>query len=141
MNKQLIVDLEHSKVIVGVCSRNIIRYLLKFHTNINRLISVFKSYRIVIGESDSSDGTLGYLKNWFLSDPSVTVHTFSHPTRDSEQYHSHTRRLGYCRSFLLNKARTEHQLEQARFYLVADPDVNANDILSLETFLSNFEYD
>ena len=52
-----------------------------------------------------------------------------------------TDRIAYCRNHLLNTAREKQWLARAQLLLVADADVNANEILSRETFLTNFNYD
>ena len=141
LDERLIAYLKNQTVIISACCRNLIPYLSKFRRNINAITSAFKGYRLIFGESDSTDATLTYLKNWSLSDLNVTVHTFGKLANNSNYYEQRTSRLSYCRNFLLNNARNDHHLEQARFYLVVDPDVNANDIFTMDNFFSNFEYD
>ncbi|CAF1182512.1 unnamed protein product [Didymodactylos carnosus] len=50
-------------------------------------------------------------------------------------------RIAYCRNHLLETARKNGWLAKAAYYLVLDVDVNANNILTLQNFLTNFEYD
>lgn len=138
---QLITALKCYRIIVSACCRNLFTYLPKFREKINLIVSVFHSYQIIFGESDSVDGTLNFLRNWSRSDPNVVVHTFGKLTNSTNHYEGRINRLSDCRNFLINDARKQNQLDLAKFYLVVDPDVNGNDILTLDNFLSNFVYD
>ncbi|CAF3600360.1 unnamed protein product [Rotaria sp. Silwood1] len=49
-------------------------------------------------------------------------------------------RIAYCRNHLLNTARKNQWISRTQFLLVLDVDINANSILSVNNFLSNFDY-
>ena len=50
-------------------------------------------------------------------------------------------RIAYCRNDLLQIARRNKWITTAKFLLVMDIDMNANTVLTVESFLTNFEYD
>ncbi|MDB5388806.1 MAG: hypothetical protein JWM11_4452 [Planctomycetaceae bacterium] len=61
-------------VICGLC-RNVRHFLPKFAARAERLGSMFRDYRIVLFENDSTDATLEFLTDWQLQD--VRVHVLS----------------------------------------------------------------
>jgi hypothetical protein len=50
-------------------------------------------------------------------------------------------RIAYCRSDLLQNLHKNNLIDKAKFLLVLDIDINANTILTVDNFLTNFEYD
>ncbi|CAF0983973.1 unnamed protein product [Didymodactylos carnosus] len=104
---------------------------------VTEIVSIFKDYQILIGESDSTDETWNYLKQWALIDSHVTIETYGEL---SKIYCSRSVRVAHCRNRLLDTARKNGWLREAPFYLVMDVDVNANNVLTLKNFLTNFEY-
>ena len=62
------VNLSSSTIVIAACCRNVGKHLVQFRRNIRTITALFGSYRIYLGESDSSDETLTILKNWEKSD-------------------------------------------------------------------------
>jgi hypothetical protein len=56
--------LKNCSLIVAVCARNIESHLSIFQQNIENIASLFEEYHIFIDESDSTDKTLIYLRQW-----------------------------------------------------------------------------
>ena len=90
-SSHLVSAMKCSKVIISACCRNVLGHLPKFRANMYRIVSVFHSYQIIFGESDSIDGTLAYLKNWSRNDPNVKVHAFGKLTNSTDYYAGRTR--------------------------------------------------
>lgn len=128
----------HDFVVVTACGRDVHRFLPYFRRNMESILTVFQDYRILLGESDSADNTLAYMKNWSLTNSKVFTYTYGNLTNSYST--RRTDRIAYCRNHLLDKAREKHWLSRSQFLLVADIDVNANSVLSLDNFLTNFDY-
>lgn len=62
------VYLLNSTIAIGACCRNVKKYLQGFQRNIRSITTLFGQYRIYLYESDSSDQTLKYLKEWKQND-------------------------------------------------------------------------
>ncbi|CAF0741785.1 unnamed protein product [Didymodactylos carnosus] len=127
---------KNQSVIAMACCRNVHRFLPVFRRNVERIVSVFKDYKILLGESDSSDRTLSYLYNWSLSNKNVIVQSYAQMGFFSKR----AQRIAHCRNSLITLAKNKSYFYKASYYLVMDVDVTSNDVLSLENFLSNFEY-
>jgi hypothetical protein len=129
---------KHS-VLVMACGRDVADALPTFKTNLYSLVSLFKDYHILLGESDSIDNTLAYMQQWQQTDNNVHVYTYGYlrQTYSIER----TPRIAYCRNNLLEHARKKHWLTQAQFLLVLDIDINADPILTVDNFRTNFQYD
>ncbi|CAF1241970.1 unnamed protein product [Didymodactylos carnosus] len=126
-------------VVVTVCARNVEQHIPLFQQNIKQIVSVFKDYRILFGESDSSDETLTSLQKWAANDAEhIIVEAYGNMLK---YISDRAVRIAYCRNHLLETARKNGWLAKAAYYLVLDVDVNANNILTLQNFLTNFEYD
>jgi hypothetical protein len=129
--------LANSSVVVIACCRHSHNFLPTFRRNLQRIVSVFGNYTILFGESDSSDLTLPYFKNWSALDPRVHVQTYD---KLDVMFTRRTVRIAFCRNSLLNAARLNRYIQAARFLIVLDVDVNSNEVLTKESFLTNFEY-
>jgi hypothetical protein len=93
---------------------------------------------VLLGESDSTDNTLTYMKKWSSVDPKVLIQTYGNLRNTS--FIQRANRIAYCRNRLLSTARTNNWISRAQFLLVLDVDVNANSIFSANNFLTNFNY-
>ena len=126
-------------VVAMACCRNVASFLPNFRRNIEKILTIFKDYRLLLGESDSTDDTLTYLQNWSSVNPKVLVYSYGN-LKDT-YFARRADRIAYCRNHLLNTTRANDWFSRTRFLLVLDVDVNANPILSVNNFLTNFNYD
>lgn len=133
------VSLRNDSVLVMACGRNVERALPNFRDNTYQILQFFKSYRILLGESDSSDQTLSYMQAWAQADDRVQLYTYGNLIDTYSIYR--TARIAFCRNDLLSRARHHRWIDEAKYLLVMDIDINAHQILSADTFISNFEYD
>lgn len=134
----ILAKLKSLSVVVASCCRNVNKHLPRIRRHLDSFVVLFNDYKILLGESDSTDETLAYLRNWSSSDKNVVVQSYGNL---SSVFPRRTDRLSYCRGSLLNYARTRLPFDKIALYMVLDVDViNDNDILSQETFLTNFEY-
>ncbi|UJR32539.1 hypothetical protein I4U23_020001 [Adineta vaga] len=127
-----------SFTIVTACARDVAEFLPQFRRNIENILSIFKDYRLLIGESDSIDETEIFLKKWSLGNSKLLHYTYGNLTTTFST--RRTDRIAYCRNHLLTIAREKQWISRAQFLLVVDIDVNGNSVLSLENFLTNFDY-
>ncbi|CAF1432955.1 unnamed protein product [Adineta steineri] len=133
-----LTQLKKLSVVAAGCCKNVRKHLPRIRKHLESFVSLFKEYKILLGESDSTDGTLAYLENWALNDINVVVQSYGNL---SQVFLRRTVRLSYCRGSLLNYARIKLQFDQFQVYMALDVDaINDNDVLSQETFLSNFDY-
>ncbi|CAF3847368.1 unnamed protein product [Adineta steineri] len=132
------VSFNRSFVVAMVCCRDVARFLPHFRQNIETILSIFKDYRLLLGESDSADDTLTYLNKWSSTNSKVLTYTYGNLTKTYSTRRSD--RIAYCRNHLLNTIREKQWISQAQFLLILDADINANPILSLDSFLTNFHY-
>ena len=131
--------LKRESALVVACCRNVSEFLPMFRRNVERIVHLFGNYRILLGESDSSDGTLNFIQKWASESENVFVESHGNLTRRIPS--SRTQRIAFCRNHLLNITRQESWLLNSRYLLVMDVDINANEVLTTQNFLSNFEYD
>jgi hypothetical protein len=129
--------LKNCSLIVAVCARNVESRLSVFQRNIEKITSLFGEYHIFIGESDSTDQTLMYLRQWSEKNDRVTIKTYGNL---SHNIASRSDRIAYCRNNLLDEVRSTDlfRLPKHIFYMVADADANTR--LNRPNFLSNFDY-
>ncbi len=133
------VSFVNDSVIVTACGRNVADALPVFRKNLYSILNVFRDYHILLGESDSKDKTLMSFRRWEKEDHRVHVYTYGSLTTTYSTNRAH--RIAFCRNDLLRTARQNNWLTKAKFLLVMDIDVNANSILTVDNFLTNFEYD
>ena len=131
--------LKNSSALFTICARNVAKFLPTFRHNVEQITAVFRDYRILVGELDSSDDTLVLIQNWGAEDRKVFLQLYG--TLSQVSLLSRSERIAFCRNELLKTARNKKWLLQARYLLVMDVDINANSIFNTENFLSNFEYD
>ncbi len=110
---------------VAVCglARDVCGVLPRTIARIERLGSMFRSYRVVLYENDSRDGTLEHLRSWQDRNPAVTILTESlgkrrweavtHPDRTSD--------MAYYRNQYLNHVR--RQCDHVDHAIVVDTDL------------------
>jgi hypothetical protein len=132
------VFLKDESVVVIACCKDVSEFLPVFRRNVEQIVALFGSYRILLGESDSSDSTLHFIQKWASDSKNVFVKTHGNL---STMISSRTERIAFCRNHLLNITRQKDWLFDSRYLLVMDVDINANNVLTTENFLSNFEYD
>jgi hypothetical protein len=133
------VSLADDFVIVTACGRDVAAYLPLFRKNLYSILELFKGYRIFLGESDSLDSTLMNFRQWQNEDSNVHVHTYGNLIETYSENRAH--RIAFCRNDLLRAVRQNDWISKAKFLLVMDIDINANPILTVDNFLTNFEYD
>ena len=133
------ISLSNDFVIVTACGRDISASLPLFQKNLYSIVLLFKDYRILLGESDSADDTLEKFRLWKEQDSRVFVRTYGNLAATYSTNRAH--RIAYCRNDLLRIVRAKKWITTAKFLLVIDIDMNANTILTVENFLTNFEYD
>jgi hypothetical protein len=133
------VSLTSDSVIVLACGRDVAEAVPVFRKNLYPILKLFKDYRVLLGESDSTDSTLMYFRHWKDEDSKVHVHSYGNLTATYSKNRAH--RIAFCRNDLLQIVRKTNWINEARFILVMDIDINANPILTVDNFLTNFEYD
>jgi hypothetical protein len=133
------VSLANDSVIVLACGRDVAEAVPIFRTNLYSILKLFKDYRVLLGESDSKDNTLMSFRHWKDEDSKIYVHTYGNLSTTYSKNRAH--RIAYCRNDLLQTVQKNNWINEARFLLVMDIDINANPILTVENFLTNFEYD
>ena len=133
------VSLINDSVIVLACGRDVAQAVPVFRTNLYSILKLFKDYHIVLGESDSKDNTLMTFRRWKEKDSKIYVHTYGNLSATYSKNRAH--RIAFCRNDLLQTIRRNNWINQAKFLLVMDIDINASPILTVENFLTNFEYD
>lgn len=70
------VDLKIWTLAISACCRNLQKNLIGFEKNIRTIGKRFRSYRLFLLESDSTDGTLEFLQQWEKNDSDhVVVHS------------------------------------------------------------------
>jgi len=129
--------LKNRSLIVALCARDVERHLSVFRWNIENIASLFGEYHIFIGESDSTDKTLIYLRQWSEKNGRVTIKKYGNLSHNIAR---RSARIAYCRNDLLDQARRTDlfRLHKHTFYMVADADINTR--LNRSNFLSNFDY-
>jgi hypothetical protein len=132
------VSLVDESVIVLACGRDVAAALPGFRRNLYLILKLFNDYRVVLGESDSKDSTLLDLQEWRDQDGKVQVYSFGELRHTYSENRAH--RIAFCRNSLLNISREIETKKKFRFLLVIDIDINASPILTVDNFLSNFEY-
>ncbi len=120
-----------------MCARNIESQLSVFRRNIENIASLFKEYPIFIVESDSTDKTLIYLRQWHEKNDRVTIKTYGNL---SYNITNRSDRIAYCRNNLFDEVRSPSlfRLSRNTFYMVADADISI--LLNRGNFLANFDY-
>ena len=98
-----------------------------------------RSYRVLLGESNSSNGTLQLIQKWASEPENVSADTYG--ILSSIFPESHTQHIAFFRNSLLKIMRQKNWLFDSNYLLVMDVDVNAKDVLTVENVLPNFEYD
>ena len=129
--------MKNCSLIITACARNVEKYLPDFRSNIEHIASLFGQHFIFIGESDSTDTTLMYLRQWRDQNKQVTLKTYGNL---SQMIPERSVRIASCRNDLLEDVRRLDLNRPSRhtFLLVADVDANAR--LREPVFLSNFDY-
>lgn len=97
--------------------------------------ALFRSYRVVIFENDSVDGTLGMLRAWEASNPNVTVLSESlcgHPDFPGDRF----ARLALCRNRYVDHLDASPELADCDYVLVVDLDLTGG--WSLDGIASSF---
>lgn len=131
--------LKNTSAIFTICLHNVAKYLPKLRRNVEEIASLFGKYHILLGKLDSSDQTAFIIQNWANHDKNIFVHHFGNLSKRYST--SRTEYIAFCRNQLIGTARDKEWLRDAEFLLVMDANVNANDILTLSNFVSNFQYD
>lgn len=129
--------LNSSSLIVAACGRNIESHIFEFRDRMQNITSLFGEHHIFIGESDSSDNTLKYLRQWAKENDRVTIRTYGNLSHNMAM---RAVRIAYCRNDLLDEIRRIGHFRSPRrtFYMAVDPDINKR--LNQPNFLSNFDY-
>lgn len=129
--------MKNCSLVIAACARNVENHLPEFRSNIEHIASLFGQYFLIIGESDSTDRTLMYLRQWSEQNKQVTVKTYGNLSRTIRE---RSVRIASCRNDLLEEVRRLdlNRLSRHTFLLVADVDANAR--LRESVFLSNFDY-
>lgn len=133
------MSLASESVLVMACGRNVETAIPGFQRNVYAIVKPFRNYRILLGESDSTDGTLSTMQQWRAND--TRVHLYAHGNLSQTFSFLRTQRIAVCRNSLLENARKNNWMKEARFIFMMDMDINRNSILTLTNVLTNFEYD
>ena len=125
--ENVIHQLQSIKLVAVACARNVSQSIDGFRKHIEPIMDLFHpSSRILILESDSTDGTLEKLMEWSRAE----VHTNGNL---SGLIVDRSERIAYCRNELIKRATTN----KFDYILVADIDIFRS---SISAFISNFMY-
>lgn len=127
-------ELNSSRLVIAACCRNVFSHLRGFQRNVEMISSLFADYRLILGESRSSDSTRRFLLDWKKNDSSHLRLFFL----DDAGERKRTTRIARCRNTLLSSIYTE--FSSFDYYLVVDVDVGSSSSFTLDDFLSNFYY-
>ena len=133
------VSLVNESVLVLACARDVAKVVPTFRRNLYSILKLFKDYHVLLGESDSKDDTLMSLRHWKDADSKVHVYTYGRLSVTYSKVRAH--RIAFCRNNLLETARGSIWIDKAKYLLVMDIGINANSILTVDNFLTNFQYD
>jgi hypothetical protein len=122
---------EKSIIFVG-CARNCAAKIHESLKNLEAVGKLFKSYKIIIFENDSSDETLRTLHQMKLGIP-LEIITM---TELDQHFQGRTHRLSFARNTLFQKVKNE----APDYFCVADLDGVMGRELSIGGVLSNFTY-
>ena len=132
-------SLANESVLVMACGRNVETAMPGFQRNVYAMVKPFRNYRVLLGESDSTDGTLLAMQHW--RDKDARVHLYAHGNLSRTFSSYRTQRIAFCRNSLLENARKNEWINEARFLFIMDMDINRNSILTVDNLLTNFKYD
>lgn len=126
--QDIIRQFQSLRLLVLATARDVEERIDVFRKSTEAIVDLFHpSSRILICESDSSDRTVEKLMKW----PRAQLYTYG---SISEIFPDRPDRIAFCRNKLLSLSRKI----TADYLLVVDVDLFA---ASLESFLSNFQYD
>jgi hypothetical protein len=63
------VNLTNLTLVITACCRDVESHLIGFQKNIRAIGALFRNYRLYLGESDSTDGTMKFIRKWAKDDP------------------------------------------------------------------------
>jgi len=128
--------MREEKIIFACAIRNCEKYLNYVCSNIFNLGSVFKEYKIIFIESDSSDRTLEGLKYFQSLNSNIEIISLGHLEK---QYPARTDRLAIARNSYLDIV--ESKYKDYDLLCLFDADDRSSDPIDPEALLSNLNYD
>lgn len=129
-------SMRDERIIFACAIRNCEKYLNAVYSNIFNLASLFKEYKIIFIESDSSDKTLDVLKHLQSLNSNIEVVSLGNL---EEQYSARTDRISIARNCYLDYV--EFKYVDYDLLCMFDADDRSAYKIDPACFLSNFKYD
>ena len=136
--EEAILFAKDKDVIIGGIVMNVGNFLPKVRENINRVVTLFKSYKILIFENDSTDNTLEYLLQWSKEDKNLSVISQVNLKGTIE---GRTHCTCYCRNTIVNAIEMHPQYKDRDYYICIDMDDVFSHNFELNNVLTSFQYD
>ena len=127
------------KVYITGCVRNCAKYLDRVFSNIDKILSLFDDYKIVIAHDESSDNSLDIL-NKMRSKYNIEIVNVSENSYIID-YTLRTKRISNSRNELLNKIYSKEEKDYQYFIMMDMDDVNCGpmNIDVLKKYIDNDE--
>ena len=129
-------DLHKHHLLVAGCCCNVERYLPAILKNIEKATELFASYKVVIVESDSTDGTGQGLEQWASKEPERRIILRLGCLK--EEMPLRTQRIAYCRNQYLRYFEENGLYSKHDLLLILDMDDVCARPINLEGLLSCF---
>ncbi len=129
--------LEQNVLIAGI-AMNVGQYLDNVFENIKRILSLFKSYKVLVFENDSTDNTLSILKDWSRNDKNVSILS---QTNIKGTIEGRTHMISYCRNMILNSIDMHSAYNSIDYIIFIDMDDVLSHNFKVENILTSFQYD
>ena len=128
-------SMRNERIIFACAVRNCEQYLNAVCSNIFNLGSLFKEYKIIFVESDSSDRTIEILKYFQSLNSNIEIVSLGNLEKD---YPSRTDRISIARNCYLDLV--EFKYADYDLLCMFDADDRSSYKIDPECFLSNFDY-
>lgn len=125
--------LKDKKVAILGCARNCAPSLDASLRVLAKVGGLFKDYQMLVVENDSEDRTLEKLGKFKSKNPKFDFFSLE---KLELKISNRIQRLSYCRNYLLDKC----EFDKLDYVIVADLDGIVGDELTMESFISNFQY-
>lgn len=131
------LNAKKSSVIFCGLIRNIGTNFLYFQKRVEKIGSFFGDYRAFFYENDSTDNTVGLLRDWAIENPRIAFKSETLSTIRHEQDHSEKRRIDMA--YYRNQYLAAIQNKRADYVIVLDTDIVGG--YSYEGILHSLSYD
>ena len=123
------------KIIIAGCAQTVAPYIASIFKNMYQITKLFKEYKIIIFENNSTDDTHQLLSHYQKKDPNCILLS-EKKLPIPQRFHAH--RIAYCRNKLLEKI---HESFGTYDYMVMmDMDDVCSSLLQIEHFKNIFNH-